>query len=379
MRNVTAFSNPFISLFILFISLLTAVILASHPVQATTITGVDFLGQTTFPTGTTFRNTQVGGLSGITYNPRRNVYYSISDDRSQKNPGRFYTLNINLSGNKLGAVRFTNVTTLLNDNGKPFPPLSLDAEGIAFTKRGTVFISSEGDTNKLINPFINEFTLTGRLRRKLPIPDKFLPVPSDKKRGIRNNLAFESLTITPNHKYLFTATENALLQDGEEATPTNGSPSRILQYNLRTGKAEREFLYLTDSVAAAANPPDSMNANGLVDLAALDNNHLISLERSFSLGVGNTIKLYEVVLSGATNISKIERLNAVEIKKIQPVKKELLLNLSKLNIPWDNIEGMTLGATLADKRRTLILVSDNNFNPLQTTQVLALALKFNHR
>ncbi len=32
--------------------------------------------------------------------------------------------------------------------------------------------------------------------------------------GIRNNLAFESLTISPDQKTLFTATENALFQDG---------------------------------------------------------------------------------------------------------------------------------------------------------------------
>jgi len=57
-----------------------------------TITDIKFLGKTQFQTNLTFNNTQVGGLSGITYDPARNVYYSISDDRSSLNPARFFTL-----------------------------------------------------------------------------------------------------------------------------------------------------------------------------------------------------------------------------------------------------------------------------------------------
>nr|WP_287518200.1 esterase-like activity of phytase family protein [Okeania sp. SIO2C2] len=34
------------------------------------------------------------------------------------------------------------------------------------------------------------------------------------------------------------------------------------------------------------------------------------------------------------------------------------------------MEGITFGPKLADGQRSLILVSDNNFNPLQITQIL---------
>jgi len=94
--------------------------------------------------------------------------------------------------------------------------------------------------------------------------------------GIRNNLAFESLAITPDQKFLFTATENALKQDGSSATTSNGSPSRILQYNLLTEQPER-ILYVTDPVASAPNPPDSFSTNGLVELLALDNSGTCSV------------------------------------------------------------------------------------------------------
>jgi hypothetical protein len=41
----------------------------------------------------------------------------------------------------------------------------------------------------------------------------------------------------------------------------------------------------------------------------------------------------------------------------------------------DNFEGMTLGPKLSDGRRTLILVSDDNFVREQKTQFLLFAIK----
>ncbi|MBD1922849.1 esterase-like activity of phytase family protein [Microcoleus sp. FACHB-831] len=355
----------------------TTAILAIHPVQAFTITKVDLLGQSTFPTGSTFQGTELGGLSGITYDASKNIYYSISDDRSEKAPARFYTLNIDLSQGSLqqGGVIPVGVTTLLTENGQPFAPLSLDPEGITLTSKGTVFVSSEGDASKLVAPFVKEFSLNGEQLNTLPVRDKFLPTATS-DRGIRNNLAFESLTITPDQKSLFTATENAIAQDGPAAALGVSSPSRILKYNLGTGKAEQEFLYLTEPVAAAANPAGTFSTNGLVDLLALDNNgNFLSLERSFSKGVGNTIKLFEVSLDNADDISAIDSLSTVNLNTIKPADKKLLLDFATLNLPLDNIEGLTFGPNLADGRRSLIVVSDNNFSPTQFTQVLAFGIE----
>jgi hypothetical protein len=41
-----------------------------------------FLGEFVYPHGTTFEGTAVGELSGLTYDPRRGVFYAVSDDRS---------------------------------------------------------------------------------------------------------------------------------------------------------------------------------------------------------------------------------------------------------------------------------------------------------
>ncbi|XHR84567.1 MAG: esterase-like activity of phytase family protein [Gloeotrichia echinulata GP01] len=242
------------------------------------------------------------------------------------------------------------------------------------TSKETIFISSEGDVSKLINPFIQEFSLSsGKVITKLPIPDKFLP-DKNGKQGIRQNLAFESLTITPDEKNLFTASENALIQDGPAAQPKISSPCRIIQYNLLTNQPEKEYLYQTEPVSPLFNITGKF-ASGLPDLIALDNQgNFLSLERTFS-GLGFGISLFEVSLENADDIHDINSLLSVDSKKIKPVQKKLLLDLRNLDLLLDNIEGLTLGPQLPDGQRTLILVSDNNFNKLQRTQILAFKLK----
>ncbi|MBX9254029.1 phytase [Desmonostoc muscorum CCALA 125] len=366
-----------------------------------TIPSAGFVRQSTFETGFVPTGaagtvdgtpTPVGGLSGVTYDAVNNRYYAISDARSDTNGlARLYTFTAGTE------VTFTNVTPLKDSTGNFFTAFSLDPEGIALTNNGTVFISSEGEVrpdlgaSRVSNPFIKEFSLTtGQELRSLLIPTKFLPVVQDTNNnsivdagdtqtsGVYNNLAFESLTITPDQKTLFTATENALFQDGLKASLANGSRSRILQYNLVTGQPEKEYLYITDAIAEAPNPSTGSADNGLVDLLAIDNRGtLLALERSFAQGVGNTIKIYEVSLQGATDISfynSLNNLSAEQLATIAPAQKRLVLNLNDLDLSngTDNIEGIAFGPKLADGRQSIVLVSDNNFNNNQFTQILTL-------
>ena len=354
-------------------------------------TNIDFLGTFIVPNNFLVDNTQVGGLSGITYDPIRRVYYAISDDRSQINPARFYSLSINLADGRLDLtdVTFNSATTLLQTNRTSFASGTIDPEGIALSN-GNLYISSEGSSNRtnLINPFVNQFSLTGQQLSALTIPTKFFPNATG-TRGVRDNLSFESLTVTPNNRFLYTATENALVQDGAAATLTDGSLSRIIQYDLATGQVIREIGYQGDRIANAPIPATGFSSSGLVELLALDNTGtLLALERSFSEGVGNTIRLYEVLTQGATDFQAFANLNnpnfgsplfpdAAQLYEIDFLaRKRLLLELdaTALGTSPDNIEGMTFGPTLPNGRQSLILVSDNNFNPNQQTQIIALGL-----
>jgi len=351
-----------------------------------TVTAIELLEQITIPTGTTFQDTEIGGLSGLVYDATNGVYYAISDDRGSENStSRFYTLEINV---ETGDITFTDVTNLTNADGNPFPSGSIDPEGIALTDDNTLYISSEGDANQLIPPFVNEFSLTGEQLSELPVDDKFTP-NAEGTFGIRNNLAFESATISPDGRFLYTATENALVQDSPPATPENESISRIIKYNLATGEVAAEFGYNVATVPDVPNPPNGLATNGLVELLAVDNNGtLLALERAFSQGVGNTVKLYEVNTQGALDVSSEADLFREEPfeddgETVEPapfeidpavIKTELLDIEADLGISPDNLEALAFGPTLEDGRQSLIIASDNNFSDGQTTQFITLAL-----
>jgi hypothetical protein len=85
-------------------------------------------------------------------------------------------------------------------------------------------------------------------------------------------------------------------------------------------------------------------------------------------------KLYDIITQGKSNAKKAFAV-LIDPDKIKPVEKKLLLDLRTLDVSLDNIEGLTLGAKLPDAQPSLILISDNNFNGLQQTQILAFKLK----
>jgi 3-phytase len=358
-----------------------------------TLSNIEFLGEVRFPTGYSFAESEVGGLSGLTYDAQQNLYYALSDDRSEN--ARFYTLQIDfdkisLDGPNAEAIAFQAVTQLRNEAGEPFTAGTLDPEGIAVSPAGKLFISSEGDAEALIDPSISEFSLEGTRLSKLPIPEKYLPT-ADQTSGIRNNLAFESLTLSPNQQFLYTATENALYQDGPAASLEGISLARILKYDLASGEPIAEFVYEVEPIPAAPIPEGEFADNGLTDLVAVDNNGtLLAIERSFAVGVGNTIKLYEVNTQGALDVFETFDLfreepvdNGEEILppgpfEIDPAvsKREILDIQADLGIAPDNIEAITFGPTLSDGRQSLIIASDNNFSDNQATQFLTFAVDF---
>jgi hypothetical protein len=339
-------------------------------------TQIEFLGQAALRTSLVYRKTQVGGISGIAYDPKDRVYYGISDDRSQKAPARFYVFKIDLTAGKLkpGGVRVANVMPLIDLNKQPFAANTIDAEGIALTQGRTLWISSEGDADRLIAPFVRSFALNSEPLRALPIPSYYLPT-ADKHTGIRNNQALESLTITSDSRYLFTATESALYQDGLPASVSSGSPCRILRYDLTTQQIDGEFLYFTEPIAVSGKRITGPAMNGLVELLAIDNQGtLLSLERMFVPNLGFTVRLFEISLQTADNLQSIKNPTVLDLKTIKPVQKTLLLDLRTIGVPIDNLEGMSWGPKLPDGRQSLILVSDNNFSPLQVTQFLVLGV-----
>jgi hypothetical protein len=344
---------------------------AGAPPGHTRAPALEFLGQQVFPTDTQFAGTTFGGLSGFAYDERRGVFYALSDDQVNM---RFYTLRIGVSSGA-PAVEILAVTPLRDAAGQPFASSSADPEGLALTKDDTLVLTSEGFATRLIDPWVREFGLDGRQQGELPVPDAFDPNAGG-TRGVRQNLGFESAATAPNGRFLFTGTEAALAQDGPPATVAAGSPARILRYNLQRRALDRQYVYWTDPIAEPPVPATQFAVNGLVELLPLNNQFLLAMERSFSVGApdtGNTIKLYGVALPGADDVNGFDSL-ATLLGGLQPAAKTLLLDLDALGIPLDNVEAMAFGPDLPDGRRSLILVSDNNFAPAQFTQFLLFAV-----
>jgi hypothetical protein len=349
-----------------------------------TLSSYELIGTVNIPTGTQFDGTEIGGLSSITYDPNRGVYYAISDDQGTIDPVRYYTLAIDLADGRLdpGDITFLDMTKILDASGAPYAPGSLDPEGLVLAHEGSLYFTSEGFAARTppVNPFVNRMNLNGHQTRSLLVPDKFLPNAAG-TQGVRNNLAFESLNVTPDQRYLITASEGALAQDGPAANVGQSSLARILQYRLSSGVPGSEYVYVVNPVAETPVPPDQFRVNGLVELLPLDNlGTMLAMERSFSVGAGNTIWLYEISTQGATDVSGYFSLypNGVTQPPVAftPVTKRLILNVeADLGIEPDNLEGMAFGPALPDGRLPLVLVSDNNFDPAATTQFIVLAVQ----
>ena len=347
---------------------------------------IEYIGEYQVPNDFKVKDTLVGGLSGLTYDRQRNVFYAISDDRGEKAPARFYTLKLDLDTTdpqqvKFKKVKLIDVTLLKNATGATYPPGKTDTEAIAMTPQASVFISSEGDRLKNIPPFINEFDLkTGRVKQALPIPERYLP-DTQGKRGVQNNLAFEGITLSPTGTLpasgeplrLFAATESSLMQDKEVAKVDKngkipGAKNRWLHY-LLSDRAEivSEHLYQLDS------PPLGAIEHGLSEIQSIDTSgHFLTLERSFGL-LGFNVKIFQAATGGATDTSRIASFKGSNT--IQQIQKQLAFDLKQLDIYIDNQEGMALGSRLPDGSQTLLLVSDNNFNKRQITQFLLFKFK----
>ncbi len=359
---------------------------------------LDFLSEYQLPKQT-FKNTPIGELSALAYDRQRNLFYAVSDDRSRFAPARFYTLKLTLNATQatkeqpatssigIQKIDIENVTFLINPEGKTYSENTIDPEGIALSPQQSVFIASEGVVRKGISPFVNEFDLkTGRLRQSLPIPQHYIPDVTEEKqqRGVQDNLAFESLTLSPvgylsasaEPFRLFTATESALVQDldpvarsPKDTLQKTGAKCRLLHYLLSDGPPLliSEHLYQLDS------SPSGAVEHGLADLLALDQSgHFLSLER-FLGPSGFSAKIFQVATGGATDTSRIASLKG-ELTGVEPVKKKLLLDLSQLGITLGKLEGMTLGPRLPDGTQSLVLVSDNDFKDSQVNQFLLFRL-----
>ena len=344
----------------------------SAPVSAVEL-DLRFLAETTLPGDLEVDGTLVGGLSGLAYDPGCDLFYTISDDRGRFGPPRFFTLSIDFDG-ATAAAEVLSSTALRGADGELYARGDLDSEALALHPGGSLFVCTEGVPHRGIPPLVGRFSIDGRMLEEMPLPSHYLP-DVDGSRGVRDNLGFEGIAITPGGDRIILTTENALLQDGPAADLGVGSPARILLIDVTTGETVAEYLYEVGSVPDEPRPATAFRTNGISEILALDDDRVLVVERSFSAGIGNRVRLYLVDFNGATNIRNLDSIRDADGPEPAPVRKVLVTDLADFGITADNIEGMVLGPALEDGRRLLVMIADNNFQPsVQANQVLLFSV-----
>ncbi|GID30479.1 esterase-like activity of phytase family protein [Paractinoplanes brasiliensis] len=296
---------------------------------------------------TMFRGTQVAGLSALA--PAQGPRALALVDNIGATPARIYDVDLARK-----AVR--GVTFLTRPDGTAYTGTDFDGEGLVVERSGrTVLASSERE------PSIRRFRLTdGREIASLPVPARFQVTPAGQAAV---NQTFEALAATPDHQVLYAGMEGPLAGDGDG--------HRIIRYF--NDKPVAQYAYRTDP------------ALGLVELVALGDNQLLAMERGFTAGVGNTVRIYRVSATGAPDVTAVESLTTLTDPRAW-LGKELLVDL--VNCPasgatakqpqpnplLDNIEGMALGERLPGGRRVLHLISDDNGSATQITRLYTLAV-----
>ncbi|KIA87520.1 esterase-like activity of phytase family protein [Flavobacterium sp. AED] len=342
-----------------------------------------FISSLEIPFNQTFQDTKVGGLSGIDYDAKNDLYYLISDDRSAFNDSRFYTAKIRLVENKLESINFQSVTTLKNETGKSFgnwntnPTAAADPEDIRFNpKTNSLVWSSEGarvvTADKLIlqNPSINFIDLKGNFLDKAKLPGNLEMQKSEK--GPRNNGTLEGITFDSNYKNLYTNIEEPLFEDDNQANTSKGALIRLYQFNAKTKKNTNQYAYKLDAIAHEPNPKGAFAINGVSAIQYYGKDQLLVVERSYSTGAqACTVKVYLCDLKKATNVKNY---GSLKNQNFELASKKLILNMDDLGIFIDNIEGLTFGPKLANGHQSIIFISDNNFSEMQRTQVLVFEL-----
>ncbi|MFV8050886.1 esterase-like activity of phytase family protein [Mycobacterium sp. 48b] len=342
------------------------VLSACGPAQATP--QLDYLGQRQVAHGAMLDGTVIGGLSGISYDPAADLYYIVSDDRSAKNPARFYTARITLSDNSIDDVEFVSTHPWLDRDTRPFGALNVDVrppvvppdpEAIAFdARRQRLYWTSEGERRVegpgapvLLDPWVRTAGLDGSFLGEFALPDG-LHMSAD-EHGARRNSTLEGLTLTPDGRYLWAAMEGPGYDDGPPPDEQHGALTRVVRFDAESGAVDGQYTYPLDPVSAGPG-----GDNGLSDLVALDDGSFLVVERGYGTHVA--VRIYRAqVVEGSTEMTKT-----------------LLADLTTTPglTPLDNIEGITLGPRLADGRQSVIAVSDDNFSPTQVTQFLLFAL-----
>jgi len=294
-------------------------------------------GQSPFLLGS--GSTGAAELSGITFSGGTS-YYAVGDNGATTIWQVYTSLD-----SATGRIRSTLVT-----GGIGAPGLGTDSEGIALGPDGrNVWVSDE------VASSINEFNLASGLKvGSVTVPDIYRPA------NVQNNMGLESLSYGLDK--LWTGNEEALKPDGALSTTSAGSWVRIQEFDGPDFAPATQYAYRTDPIFRMS-PFVNVERSGLVDLLALPNGDILTLERELGgLLPHYRTRVYLIDFTGASDVATVPSLSD---GGFTAVGKTLLW---QGNTAFNNFEGITLGPKRSDGSYSLLLVSDNGSGTLGQRQ-----------
>ncbi|MFF0447454.1 esterase-like activity of phytase family protein [Streptomyces sp. NPDC004609] len=263
-----------------------------------------------------------------------------------------------LFGLDRGSLRPVGVVRLADEGGAP-----LDSEGLVVERDGNRLVASEGE------PSVRRYARDGRLLGSLDVPDALKVAPAG--RAVRN-LTFEGLTAQPGGRVLVAAMEGAIAGDSAGIVRM-----QTWQRGRHDFRPAAQYGYRTDA------------GLGVSEITAAGDGRLLVLERGFTSGVGNTVRLYLADPRGADDVGDVVNLTGQADVRLMP--KTLLADLAdcpSLGAPakqpqpnplLDNIEAMAVTGRAPHGGLRVLLASDDNQNAAQTTRFYRLTVKPPHR
>ncbi|UYL10033.1 esterase-like activity of phytase family protein [Bdellovibrio sp. SKB1291214] len=361
-------------------SIVFALVIASQA-QALTL---KYIGETSIVTGAEFDGTTIGGLSGITYVD--GILNAVSDDKGRYGEPRFYQFDFKADNKSISLIP-KSVTYLKGLRKEGHRKAFMDAEGLVALPGGDFLISSEGnnDSKPRSMPRVLRVGADGKWKSDLTMPDKYLPERTGlQSKGVQNNGSLEGLSATRDGKFVFTCLEAPLTQDIDMETETDGVIVRILKFEDRG--AQRGYFTPASEFAYRVAPYNDNQIGrevfkGVSEILALSDNKVIVLERGARLhgkGWKYTVSLYVADLTKATDTLSMVKLadhkyTLAEKTKLVDFETDLVKERGKKDI--QNFEALTFGPTLPDGRRTLLVMSDNNFSKSEVTELLVFAIE----
>ncbi len=305
-----------------------------------------------------------GGLSAIAFDAQTGKLYALSDSAKPT----IYVFRASFEGTALRLEPLEQM--LLRDaKGEPIPLWVLDPEGLALTASGEFLVSSEGYGQRKppVPQGVFHFDKEGRMLDTLPLPPGFTPAETE---GPGTNIGFEALTLSPSGEYLFAGTEGPLRQDGARCSVAAGCKTRIVEFRRRGERFEpmRDFVYEIGPMPVPEGFAARSGGIGFAEMLALDDRRLLVLERGFAVepggGIHQTIQILQTTIEGGVLGEKTLVLDVADVVE----------RFTKPFQSLDNYEGLCFGPTLDDGGRTVLLVSDDNYNERQRTSFLAFRL-----